>query len=578
MSQSELNRPNSGNSRRNPRDNRNRFSKQNYVTDNKYYQRECTVRVEKNPTKVIGERVVIEDTETLNGMNTVLAVVRCDLSSYDVTFDCKENAFKMLRGVEIANRDFECSMMFSDITVVSVIKLPSYICDDEITSKIESKGVKVVSPVYRRTVPGTQVADGTRFMRCKFPPGVVSLPWSMPFKFGTDTKYYRVVHNNQTKVCSECSSPEHMRKDCPHFLCYGCGDTGHALKSCRAKNPSTRWEHESRNREENKDNCPDCGQYFCMCKCRICGNANLKCACACYTCDTVPCVCKYHQCQSDPCVCPCTDCSKYPCVCQCTECDQPLKDCICMVANDNDSEVIIQRRPDENHADDEDTETVVKFIVSENVHDNESIASENCIEDEAKQDSEAKIQLDGSDKIGKTDVSNLTIVEVEVHNEQNGAPDGLKRKRPISEDGIDDNDDHRTDSSIETTIIESESLVAGTDRELSEGKKIKRDDDIAPSCDAVVGGSDEINDVDMENSLSLNGIIGTPVGDEVITTEGAKENEELSVCSGDGYESSVEILDINSDGDVKNVDKFISAKQARKLKKKKRKSLKGDQE
>ncbi|CAC5423421.1 unnamed protein product [Mytilus coruscus] len=147
----------------------------------------------------------------------------------------------MLRGVEIANRDFECSMMFSDITVVSVIKLPSYICDDEITSKIESKGVKVVSPVYRRTVPGTQVADGTRFMR-------------------------------------------------------------------------------------------------------------------------FPCVCKCHQCRSDPCVCPCTDCSKYPCVCQCTECDQPLKDCICMVANDNDSEVILQRRPDENHPDDEDTETVVKFI------------------------------------------------------------------------------------------------------------------------------------------------------------------------------------------------------------------------
>ncbi|XP_052103683.1 protein PFC0760c-like [Mytilus californianus] len=240
-------------------------------------------------------------------------------------------------------------------------------------------------------------------------------------------------------------------------------------------------------------------------------------------------------------------------------------------ANDNDSEVIIQRRPDENHADDEDTETVVKSIVSENVHDNESIASENCIEDEAKQGSEAKIQLDGSDKIGKTDVSNLTIVEVEVHNEQNGAPDGLKRKRPISEDGIDDNDDHRTDSSIETDIIESESLVTGTDRELSEGKKIKRDDDTTPSCDTVVGGSDEINDVDMENSLSLNEIISTLVGDEVITTEGAKENEELSVCSGDGYESSVEILDINSDGDVKNVGKFISAKQARKLKKKEKK-------
>ncbi|CAG2240123.1 unnamed protein product [Mytilus edulis] len=149
-----------------------------------------------------------------------------------------------------------------------------------------------------------------------------------------------------------------------------------------------------------------------------------------------------------------------------------------MVANDNNSEDIIQRRPDENRVDDEDTETMVKSIVK---------------------------------------------------------------------DGIDDN------SSIETDIIEIESLVAGTDRELSEG------------------GGGEINDVDMENSLSLNEIIGTLVGDEVITTEGAKENEELSVCSGDGYESSVEILDTNSDVDVKIVGQFISAKEARKLKKKKRK-------
>ncbi|CAC5423437.1 unnamed protein product [Mytilus coruscus] len=94
-----------------------------------------------------------EDIGSITGMNTVLAVVQSDLSLYDVTFDCKENAFKLLRGAEIANRDFECSMMFSDITVVSVIKLPSYIGDDEIKSKIESIRVKVVSPVYRRTVP-----------------------------------------------------------------------------------------------------------------------------------------------------------------------------------------------------------------------------------------------------------------------------------------------------------------------------------------------------------------------------------------------------------------------------------------
>lgn len=75
----------------------------------------------------------------------------------------------------------------------------------------------------------------------------------------------------------------------------------------------------------------------------------------------------------------------------------------------------------------------------------------------------------------KTEVSKFTIVEVEVHNEQKGFQDDFKRKRPILEDDIDDNDDHRTDSSTETIIVESESLVAGTDRELWKVKKKSRE-------------------------------------------------------------------------------------------------------
>jgi len=74
-------------------------SKQNFVSIKKHYERECTVRIERIPTKIIGERIVVEDIENVTGMNTVLAVVQNDLMSYDVTFDCKENAFKLLRNV-----------------------------------------------------------------------------------------------------------------------------------------------------------------------------------------------------------------------------------------------------------------------------------------------------------------------------------------------------------------------------------------------------------------------------------------------------------------------------------------------
>jgi hypothetical protein len=50
--------------------------------------------------------------------------------------------------------------------------IPAFIEDDEIIDKLNEKGIRVVSPVYRRVIPGTQVADGTRFMRCVFPPNV----------------------------------------------------------------------------------------------------------------------------------------------------------------------------------------------------------------------------------------------------------------------------------------------------------------------------------------------------------------------------------------------------------------------
>lgn len=155
-------------------DNSNR-KKENYVIENKHYSKDCTIRVERLNTRIIGERIIIEEIEKVTGLNTVLAVVENDSSSYDVTMDSKALALRLSEGIEIAGRIYPVSLQFSDIVVVSFMKLPVFIDDDEIVSKLESKGVTVVSPVYRRTVPGTQVADGTRFMRCKFPPGITSL-------------------------------------------------------------------------------------------------------------------------------------------------------------------------------------------------------------------------------------------------------------------------------------------------------------------------------------------------------------------------------------------------------------------
>jgi hypothetical protein len=41
------------------------------------------------------------------------------VSQYNVTLDSKENTMKLLNGVEIDGKDYDCSLVFSNNTVVS---------------------------------------------------------------------------------------------------------------------------------------------------------------------------------------------------------------------------------------------------------------------------------------------------------------------------------------------------------------------------------------------------------------------------------------------------------------------------
>jgi hypothetical protein len=99
--------------------------KENYVTGYKQYSKECTIRINYISTESIRAISVVKAVEEITGLNSVLAVVR-DSNSYNVTLDSKENTMKLLNGVEIDGKDYDCSLVFSNNTVVSFMYIPAF--------------------------------------------------------------------------------------------------------------------------------------------------------------------------------------------------------------------------------------------------------------------------------------------------------------------------------------------------------------------------------------------------------------------------------------------------------------------
>ncbi len=132
--------------------------------------------------------------------------------------------------------------------VVSFIHLPAYIEDSEIVYKLENWGVTPASDI-RRMYPGTDIADGTRYLRVKFPKKVVSLPYSTKSDTEEGMQYLRIMHDRQVKTCRLCMKPEHMFKDCPEFWCFQCDEQGHFVRDCDAIK------------------CPDCRKVMVKCEC-----------------------------------------------------------------------------------------------------------------------------------------------------------------------------------------------------------------------------------------------------------------------------------------------------------------------
>ena len=196
------------------------------------YKKECTVEVNVGDRRVVTGTLLIH--ALLRVVSDIYAVVPKGNDCYDVTVPSVEEARVLVEtdNIVIENQRVRARLLVSDTIVISFMHLPPYIDDMEIERYLTSKGITLEGEIKHKMIKGTDVSDGTRYVRVKFPENFTSLPYSVGFNTCDGHKYYRVIHNNQQRVCFKCNGSDHEFKNCPRTKCYKCQEFGHLARDC----------------------------------------------------------------------------------------------------------------------------------------------------------------------------------------------------------------------------------------------------------------------------------------------------------------------------------------------------------
>lgn len=230
-------------------DKRQRDGQRRMDYNERIYSKEATVIVDLTEMRDARAEDIMKAVNERLGGGKILAVRPRQGKEYEVTLINKDACDDLDEGLMIKEKLCEIRRLQTREYVVSFIHLPAYIGDSEILDKLQTWGVTPASIIKRRVYPGTDIADGTRYLRVKFPKEVTSLPYSTKFDTEEGTQYFRIMHDRQVKTCRLCMNPGHMFKDCPEFKCYQCEEQGHFARDCHAVK------------------CPDCRKVIVRCEC-----------------------------------------------------------------------------------------------------------------------------------------------------------------------------------------------------------------------------------------------------------------------------------------------------------------------
>jgi len=213
------------------------------------YLKEATVVMDIMNNKGIKAEDIIRSVTRNIGHGKLLAVRPKNSTEYELTLTCADDCDDLINGVEIKGQLCVVRRLELKECVVSFIHLPAYVEDETIEDKLKLWGVTPITKIKRRLYPGTDITDGTRYVKIRFPKEITSLPYSAKFETSEGERYFRVIHDGQIKLCRMCMQPGHVFKDCPDFKCYECAEQGHFAKDCKA------------------EKCLDCNNVLMKCEC-----------------------------------------------------------------------------------------------------------------------------------------------------------------------------------------------------------------------------------------------------------------------------------------------------------------------